>query len=106
MKEKSTRYGRAVSFVLAGALLGALALHPITMVIYWFEFQPDVTGSSMGLWHFLADRMWRSFTPAMLPMSGIFVVLGGGAGLALAGFQRALFARERAAQNLREELVR
>lgn len=96
---------RVVFLVLVGALLGVLTLHPITMVIYWFEFQQELAGAGPGLWAFLADRIWRSFTTPMLPMSGLFAVLGGSAGLAFAGFQQALTARERAARNLRKELV-
>jgi len=76
------------------------------MVIYWLEFRQNLASSGLGLWPFLAGRMWLSFTPAMLPMSGLFAALGGGAGLAFAGFQRALSTRARAAENLREELVR
>ncbi|MFQ5527867.1 MAG: helix-turn-helix domain-containing protein [Thermoanaerobaculia bacterium] len=97
---------RAAWFALAGALLGVLALHPITMVIYWLEFHQGPAGAGIGLWSFLAGRIGLSFTPAMLPMSALFAALGVAAGLAFAGFQQALSARERAAQNLREELVR
>lgn len=102
----AARFRRRVAFALAGALLGVLVLHPITMAIYWLEFRQDLAALGTGLWHFLAGRVWLSFTPAMLPMSGLFAALGAGAGLAFAGIQQALSAGERAAENLREELVR
>lgn len=106
MISSTARFRRSVAFALAGALLGVLVLHPITMAIYWLEFRQDLAALGTGLWHFLAGRMWLSFTPAMLPMSGLFAAIGAGAGLAFAGFQQALSAGERAAVNLREELVR
>lgn len=107
MKATTSRgHGRTVYFGVGSALLGILILHPITMVIYWFEFQRDLAESWTGLWSFVTERMWLSFTPGMLPMSVVFAALGGGAGLLLAAFQRALSVRDRAARNLREELVR
>lgn len=101
-----TRRKRSVAFTLAGMLLGVVVLHPTTMVIYWLEFREALTTSESGLWTFLVGRMWLSFTPSMLPMSGLFAALGGGAGLAFSGFQKALSSRERAAENLRQELAR
>ncbi len=102
----STGHGRATYLVLGGAVLGVLVLHPVTMVIYWFEFQRDLAESWSSLWSFVAERMWLSFVPKMLPMSAVFALLGGGAGLAFSSFQRALSVRDRAARNLREVLVR
>lgn len=90
----------------SGALLGVMLLHPVTMVIYWFEFHSLLAQDTPGLWSFVIGRMLKSFTPSMLPMSGLFGALGGAAGLSLSAFLRTLSARERATRNLREELVR
>lgn len=89
-----------------GAILGVVALHPITMVIYWLEFQDELAGPFVSLGRFLAQRMWLSFTPEMLPMSGLFAALGGGAAVAFSAFERVLLVKERTARNLRDELAR
>ena len=106
MRFATVESGQVPMFLGVGAVLGVLVLHPITMVIYWYEFQHGVTEGSTGLWLFVARRTWLSFTPPMLPMTGVFAALGGAVGLAFAHFQHALLAKDRATRNLREELVR
>jgi len=92
--------------MVIGALLGVLALHPVTMVIYWFEFQHYLAPDSMGLAHFLADRMWRSFSPAMLHMTGLFATIGIGIGLLFARVQATMAETTRTVQQLRDEMIR
>jgi len=96
----------ALTFVVLGALLGVFVFHPLTMVIYWFEFHRSAGLETSGLWRFVAGRMGRSFTLSMLPMSGLFALLGACFGIAFAAFQRALSKRERATRSLREQLAR
>jgi len=96
----------ALTFVVLGALLGVFVFHPLTMVIYWFEFHRSAGLETSGLWRFVAGRMGRSFTLSMLPMSGLFALLGACLGIAFAAFQRALSKRERATRSLREQLAR
>lgn len=65
----------------AGGLLGYFVLHPITMVVYWFNinntrvtFQTVLDASS--------DGVIRAFHLNMMPMSLAFIVIGSIAGLA------------------------
>ena len=72
---------------LIGALISIFVFHPITMVVYWFEFNP--TDISFGL---LVDvfmmRVKHSFHSSMLPMSLIFALIGG-----IFGFISGLYSR-------------
>jgi hypothetical protein len=92
--------------IAAGAVLGVLILHPVTMVIYWFEFRSALAQEVPSLWSFVFGRLLRSFTPSMLPMSALFAGLGSAAGLVLSAFLSALSAQQRATRSLREELRR
>lgn len=58
-----------------GIAVGLLFLHPVTMAIYWLEAHPEVAGASSA-WEFALHRVTRAFTPAMLPMTATFAVLG------------------------------
>lgn len=65
---------------LIGILAGYFLLHPITMVIYWFE----ISNSGVTLKNVLAafaERFMHAFYLHMMPMSLIFIVIGGVFGL-------------------------
>ena len=61
---------------LIGILIGILVLHPITMVVYWFEFNPSDISFSLFADVFVT-RVKHSFHSNMLPMSIIFAAVGG-----------------------------
>jgi len=71
---------------LAGVFLSILVLHPVTMVIYCFEFHPELTQS--GVLHLAASRMGSAFVPHMWPMTGAFALIG-----ALLGIGSGLYSR-------------
>ncbi len=71
---------------LAGVVLGILLLHPVTMVIYCFEFHPEL--AQPDVLHFVASRMANAFTPEMWPMTGSFAFIG-----ALLGIGSGLYSR-------------
>lgn len=60
-----------------GAVLGVFVLHPVTMAIYWVEFRAELSTPGTSLWHFIWERMGASFTLPMVPMTGLFALLGG-----------------------------
>lgn len=65
---------------LIGLLIGYFLLHPISMVIYWFELNNtrfDLTVFS----HVFVDSFLHSFKPHMRPMGLAFAFLGGLIGL-------------------------
>lgn len=91
--------------IVCGALVGVALLHPLTMVIYWFEFHPEFAGAST-LWAFVALRMRAGFSPAMLPMTGIFALLGIAHGVGIASALHVLARRRRQVDQLQAELDR
>jgi len=91
--------------MISGALAGVMLLHPLTMVVYWFEFHPEVAGAS-SLWEFVVIRMRAGFALRMWPMTAIFALLGIVHALGIAWSTRALAARQRQVNHLQSELAR
>lgn len=89
------------SHVALGALLGVLILHPAATAIYWWFETPDET-----LRHFVAQRLVQAFAPAMLPMTGLFAVIGAGLGLAFGLSYRATASARAGPTFLEQELAR
>jgi hypothetical protein len=65
---------------LIGILAGYFLLHPITMVIYWFEIS-DNTITLKSIMDAFAERFMHAFYLHMMPMSLVFIVIGGVFGL-------------------------
>lgn len=98
-------YKPILTHSLIGVLAGVILLHPLTMVIYWFEFHPvDFVDST--LWSFVISRMARSFTGKMIGMTGSFALLGGCFGFAFGMYHRALTGSNRLVSSLADELAR
>lgn len=91
--------------VIGGALAGMLLLHPLTMVVYWFEFHPEIGGVS-SLWEFVVLRMRAGFAPRMWPMTATFALLGIVHALGIGWFTRSLAERQRMVDRLESELAR
>lgn len=72
---------------LIGILIAIFVLHPITMVVYWFEFNPSDISFDLFVEVFMM-RVKHSFHSSMLPMSLIFAVMGG-----LFGFISVLYSK-------------
>jgi hypothetical protein len=92
--------------VLVGAVLGVLVLHPVNEVIYWFESHPNVPAETGTLWHSLGRRFLLVFTPRMLPMTGLFGLVGAALGLGFGWYYRMLVRRRSAAAQIQEEFER
>jgi len=92
-----------IVYALVGALFGAFALHPATMVIYWFEFNPDTQGAQ-GILEAIAHRSWHAFSGPMLRMAFVMAAIGSAAGVALGLSAQALIRRGRMVEQLRAEL--
>ena len=73
---------------LSGVILGILILHPVTMVIYCFEFHPELTQSSVL--HLVVSRMGNAFMPKMWLMTGAFALIGGLLGMGSGLYARAI----------------
>ncbi len=61
---------------LIGAVIGILVLHPVTTVIYWYEFRHDLGVGGESLWRFILSRFESALYLEMVPMSLVFAIIG------------------------------
>jgi len=80
LKEGSTSDRPVFIHTLIGILAGYFLLHPITMVIYWFEISNSPITFKSILDAF-AERFIHAFYLHMMPMSLVFIIIGGVFGL-------------------------
>lgn len=69
-----------VRYLVAGAALGVVLLHPVMEAVYWFGSHGRLVTGSGSLWLSIAGRLLHAFTPGMLPMTGLFAFLGAAIG--------------------------
>ena len=105
MKFFSRRQCVIVLHTLVGALIGVLLLHPVTKIVYWFEFQRELSIEGESLWTFLLHRFESAFVLEMVPMSLIFVFIGGSIGLAFAIYHLALVRQQQTVCYLEKKLA-
>ena len=78
MKNNSSQYKRTLLFhALIGATLGIIILHPLTMLVYWIEFNESLSVGGGSGWEFLKSRMTFSTHDGMISMTAIFALIGG-----------------------------
>jgi len=82
-----------------------LLLHPVTKIVYWFEFGHELGVEDESLWNFLLSRFESTFVLEMVPMSLIFALIGGSIGLAFAIYHLALVRQQRTVHYLEKELA-
>lgn len=89
---------------LAGVVVGVAVIHPLSMVMYWFEFHPEFAMDST-VWAFVALRLRSGVSPAMWPMIGIFAAIGAALGLLAGWTMRILVRRQWQIARQRRELL-
>lgn len=94
-----------VFHTLVGAFIGIVVLHPVTKIVYWFEFRHDLAAGDENLWRFLLSRLDSTFVLEMVPMSLVFAFIGGGIGLAFAIYHLALIRQQQTVYFLEKELA-
>jgi len=108
MKKKATditglHFNIILIHTLIGAIISIFVFHPITMVVYWFEFNPS-TISFDSLADVFMMRVKHSFHSSMLPMSIIFALIGGFFGFISGLYSRSLRLKKILSEN-HEELI-
>jgi hypothetical protein len=101
----SRAYQVVIPFVVLGAVLGILVIHPVAMTAYWFEIGVDADRSGHTLWAFLRDRLLLIFLPHQFPMSGVYATIGGLIGFGFGLFSVALHRETRAVHYFEKELA-
>lgn len=90
---------------LLGAIIGILVLHPITKVVYWFEFRHELEVAEENLLEFLLSRLQSAFILEMMPMSLVFAIIGGSVGLAFGIYHLISVRQQRTVQYLEHQLA-
>ena len=80
MKSKRDLRAIAAGYLIAGAVLGVVLLHPVMEVVYWFGSHDRFVTGTGSLWGTAIGRLLVAFTPGMLPMTGLFGLIGGAIG--------------------------
>jgi hypothetical protein len=70
----------AARYLVAGAGLGVVLLHPAMEALYWVESHDRFGSGSGSIWRSMAGRLLVAFTPGMLSMTGLFALIGGAIG--------------------------
>ncbi len=97
---------RAIAFhALIGAVIGMLLLHPVTTIVYWYEFRHDLGAGRDSLWQFLFNRFESALFLEMVPMSLVFAIIGGSIGVAFAVYHLALIKQQQTVHNLEKQLA-
>lgn len=73
--------------VFAGAALGVILLHPVSMVIHWLDMLAS-GGTTTDLVPAVLQRLATAFSVRMLPMTGLFALLGGAVGAGFGAYHR------------------
>lgn len=87
----------------AGGLLGYFVLHPITMVIYWFNIN-NISVTLQSVLVALSEGFRHAFYLHMMPMSLVFIIIGSIAGLAPGLYFRKIRKQEREIQEQQHQL--
>lgn len=83
MKRDLQRHRSMFAQLAIGGILGVLLLHPLTTLVFYFEFNDMLAEPSANAWSFMANRLQVSTFQELVPMSTVFAVLGAGLGLVI-----------------------
>ncbi|WP_269585248.1 AlbA family DNA-binding domain-containing protein [Roseibium sp. Sym1] len=90
------------AYLLVGAVVGVLVIHPLNLVVVWWELA-RFSESAPTLIEFLSARLWLVLLPRHLDVAIAYTVVGAIVGLAFGVFTRNYLRTSRAYQSLREE---
>lgn len=105
MKLFSTKRRVIALHTLVGALIGVIVLHPVTKVVYWYEFGHELEAQGHNFTSFLLSRLESAFLLEMIPMSLIFAFIGGSIGLAFAIYHLAIVKQQNTLYYLEKQLT-
>lgn len=104
MKRIFHRHRSMLVQLAIGAFLGVLLLHPLTMLVFYFEFNEELAAPYSNALSFMANRLQTSTFQELVPMNAVFAVLGAGLGVVIFFYNRIIETEQRRAQWLEREL--
>jgi hypothetical protein len=90
------------AYLLVGAIVGVLVIHPLNLVVVWWELA-RFSESAPTLIEFLSARLWLVLLPRHLDVAIAYTAVGAIVGLAFGVFTRNYLRTSKAYQSLREE---
>lgn len=97
--------GVLLGHIALGGILGILILHPVSMAIQWVDLYASGAASG-GLGSAVVHRLATAFSVTMLPMTGLFALLGAAVGAGFGLYHRARVRAVREETFLARELHR
>ncbi|UES48972.1 helix-turn-helix domain-containing protein [Roseibium aggregatum] len=90
------------AYVVVGAIVGVLVIHPLNLVVVWWELA-RFSETAPNLLEFLTARLWLVLLPRHLDVAVAYTGLGAVVGLAFGIFTRNYMRTSEAYRSLREE---
>ncbi len=94
-----------VNHTIIGIIVFYFFIHPLTMVIYWFEFSKTELTSAQ-FFEVTTNRLNDSFTFQMVGMSSIFIILGALVGLCSGLYYKNILQKNKTLKQQEEQLER
>lgn len=91
-------------YLLVGAVVGILVIHPLNLIVVWWELA-RFSETAPGLMEFLSARLWLVLLPRHMDVAMAYTCVGAVVGLAFGIFTRNYIMTTEAYRSLREEQV-
>ncbi|QFT29800.1 ATP-binding protein [Roseibium porphyridii] len=90
------------NYVILGAFVGVLIIHPLNLIVVWWELS-RFSDTAPNLMEFLSARLWLVLLPRHLDVAVAYTLVGAIVGLAFGIFSRNYMQTSEAYKSLREE---
>ncbi|CTQ56622.1 Divergent AAA domain protein [Roseibium album] len=90
------------SYLLVGAFVGVLIIHPLNLAVIWWELS-RFSETAPNLFEFLSNRLWLLLLPRHLDVAIAYTLVGAIVGLAFGIFTRNYMRTTEAYRSLRDE---
>lgn len=96
------RFSFLAAYLVVGAVVGVLVIHPLTLVVVWWELS-RFSETAPSLLEVMSARLWLMVLPRHLDVAIAYTVVGAIVGLAFGIFTRNYLLTSQAYRSLREE---
>jgi schlafen family protein len=90
------------AYLLVGAIVGVLIIHPLNLAVIWWELS-RFSETAPNLFEFLSNRLWLLLLPRHLDVAIAYTFVGAIVGLAFGIFTRNYMRTTEAYRSLRDE---
>lgn len=102
MSLSQSKISFVATYLLVGAFVGVLVIHPLNLVVIWWELS-RFSETAPRLIEFLSNRLWLLLLPRHLDVASAYTLVGAIVGLAFGIFSRNYMRTSEAYKSLREE---